>query len=105
MQRFMYSTPFSNTDVLLFYVMFSRSRMQPAASFSQRWARENLTRPASDDELAILGLFLSTCSGDEAEASKRARRYYTARGPGGLSQLWHKRHPDDEDILSSCQDA
>ncbi|KAI8441974.1 hypothetical protein MSG28_005644 [Choristoneura fumiferana] len=79
--------------------------MHAAASFSQRWARDNLTRAASDDELATLNLFLSTCNGDESEASRRARRYYAARGPGGLTHLWHKRHPDDEDILSSCQDA
>ncbi|XP_063541615.1 uncharacterized protein LOC134750383 [Cydia strobilella] len=79
--------------------------MSPAASFSQRWARDNLTRAASPDELATLDLFLTTCSGDEGEAAKRARRYYEARGPGGLTELWHKRHPDDEDILSSCQDA
>ncbi|XP_072934249.1 uncharacterized protein [Epargyreus clarus] len=79
--------------------------MSPAASFSKRWALDNLTREPSADELTVLDLFPVTCEGDEAEAAKRARRYYTARGPGGLSELWHKRHPDDEDILSSCQDA
>ncbi|CAG4932173.1 unnamed protein product [Colias eurytheme] len=79
--------------------------MSPAASFGERWARDNLTREASPDELAVLDLILQTCEGDEVEASKRARKYYTARGPGGLTELWHKRHPDDEDILSSCQDV
>ncbi|KAL4707240.1 hypothetical protein ACJJTC_008321 [Scirpophaga incertulas] len=78
--------------------------MSRAASFAERWARDNLSRVPSDAELTILSLFPTTCDGDEAEASKRARRYYKARGPGGLG-LWHKRYPDDEDILSSCQDA
>lgn len=78
--------------------------MAPAASFAERWARDNLDRDASPQELAILSLIPVTCDGDEDQASKRARRYYRARGPGG-SELWHKRHPDDEDILSSCQDA
>ncbi|XP_064074375.1 uncharacterized protein LOC113396885 [Vanessa tameamea] len=79
--------------------------MSPAASFAERWARDNLTREASPEEILNLELFPITCDGDEAEAAKRARRYYTSRGPGGLSDLWHKRHPDDEDILSSCQDV
>lgn len=79
--------------------------MPPAASFAQRWARDNLTREPTIEELVVLGLFPITCEGNEAEAAKRARRYYTARGPGGLTELWHKRHPDDEDILSSCQDV
>ncbi|KAL0867920.1 hypothetical protein ABMA27_008596 [Loxostege sticticalis] len=79
--------------------------MSRAASFAQRWAQDNLTRNPSDDELMILNLFPLTCDGDENEATRRARRYYKARGPGGLIDLWHKRHPDDEDILSSCQDA
>ncbi|XP_030024515.2 alpha-tocopherol transfer protein [Manduca sexta] len=79
--------------------------MSPAASFAERWARDNLTRDPTPDELEVLGLFPITCDGDEIEASKRARRYYKARGPGGLTELWHKRHPDDEDILSSCQDV
>ncbi|CAH0696649.1 unnamed protein product [Spodoptera exigua] len=86
-------------------VLKSSSRMPPAASFAQRWARDNLTREASPEELVVLGLFPITCEGNEAEAAKRARRYYTARGPGGLTELWHKRHPDDEEILSSCQDV
>ncbi|XP_049879145.1 uncharacterized protein LOC126376031 [Pectinophora gossypiella] len=79
--------------------------MSPAASFSERWARDNLAREVTADELTVLDLFPLTCEGDETEAAKRARRYYAARGPGGLTELWHKRHPDDEDILSSCQDA
>ncbi|KAJ2940273.1 hypothetical protein O0L34_g11843 [Tuta absoluta] len=79
--------------------------MSPAASFSQRWARDNLKREASKEELTVLDLFPATCEGDEVEAGKRARRYYTARGPKGLRDLWHQRHPDDDDILSSCQDA
>ncbi|XP_075983588.1 uncharacterized protein LOC142981506 [Anticarsia gemmatalis] len=79
--------------------------MSPAASFAERWARDNLTREATADELVVLNLFPAACEGNEAEAAKRARRYYTARGPGGLTELWHKRHPDDEDILSSCQDV
>ncbi|PZC74012.1 hypothetical protein B5X24_HaOG208443 [Helicoverpa armigera] len=79
--------------------------MSPAASFAQRWARDNLTRDPSQEELVVLGLFLISCQGNEVEAAKRARRYYTARGPGGLSELWQKRHPDDEEILSSCQDV
>lgn len=79
--------------------------MSPAASFAERWARDNLTRDATSDELVVLNLFPVTCEGNEAEATKRARRYYTARGPGGLTDLWHKRHPDDEEILSSCQDV
>ncbi|XP_053617451.1 uncharacterized protein LOC128679331 isoform X1 [Plodia interpunctella] len=80
-------------------------RMSPAASFSKRWARDNLTRVPSDDELKILEIFPWTCGGDEGEAARRARKYYRARGPGGLSDLWHNRQPDGEDILSSCQDA
>ncbi|CAK1541782.1 unnamed protein product [Leptosia nina] len=80
------------------------SRMSSAASFSERWALDNLTRKASVDEISNLDLILSTCDGDETEAAKRARKYYTARGPGGLTELWHQRRPDDEDILSSCQD-
>ncbi|XP_047032847.1 uncharacterized protein LOC124639499 [Helicoverpa zea] len=79
--------------------------MSPAASFAQRWARDNLTREPSQEELVVLGLFLISCQGNEVEAAKRARRYYTARGPGGLTELWQKRHPDDEEILSSCQDV
>lgn len=79
--------------------------MAPAASFGERWARDNLARRASPEEIKILNLFPSTCGGDETEAINRARRYYKARGPGGLTELWHKRNPDDEDILSSCQDA
>lgn len=79
--------------------------MSPAASFGERWARDNLAREASPEEIQILDLFLSTCGGDVVEASKRARRYYAARGCEGLTELWHKSHPDDEDILSSCQDA
>lgn len=79
--------------------------MSPAASFAERWARDNLTREPTADELSVLELFPVTCDGDEVEATKRARRYYKARGPGGLTELWHKRYPDDEDILSSCQDA
>ncbi|XP_041971682.1 alpha-tocopherol transfer protein-like [Aricia agestis] len=79
--------------------------MSPAASFGQRWAEDNLTREASEDEVRILDLILKTCHNDEEEAVKRARRYYTTRGPGGLTELWHRRHPDDEDILSSCQDV
>ncbi|KAF9807482.1 hypothetical protein SFRURICE_001087 [Spodoptera frugiperda] len=51
------------------------SRMSPAASFAQRWARDNLTREASPEELVVLGLFPITCEGNEAEAAKRARRY------------------------------
>ncbi|CAH0402860.1 unnamed protein product [Chilo suppressalis] len=78
--------------------------MSKAASFAERWARGNLTRQASQGELAVLNLFLSTCSGDDMEAAKRARRYYQARGAGGM-QLWHERQPDDEDILSNCQDV
>lgn len=78
--------------------------MAQAASFPERWARDNLTRAATLQELSILGLFPTTCDGDEEDASRRARRYYRTRGPGG-TELWHKRHPDDEDILSSCQDA
>ncbi|XP_045518164.1 uncharacterized protein LOC123710370 [Pieris brassicae] len=80
-------------------------RMSPAASFGERWALDNLTRKASPEELLTLELILNCCSGDEAEASKRARKYYTARGPGGLTELWHRRRPDDDDILSSCQDV
>lgn len=79
--------------------------MSPAASFAERWARDNLSREATVSELQVLRLFPITCDGDEAEASKRARRYYKARGPGGMTELWHKRRPDDDDILSSCQDA
>ncbi|KPI98993.1 PREDICTED: uncharacterized protein LOC106117649 [Papilio xuthus] len=79
--------------------------MSPAASFAKRWASDNLTRAPTADELVILDLFPITCEGDEEEATKRARRYYKARGPGGLTELWHRRYPDDEDILSSCQDA
>ncbi|CAB3245880.1 unnamed protein product [Arctia plantaginis] len=79
--------------------------MSPAASFAERWARDNLTREATPDELVVLNLFPVTCEGNEIEAAKRARRYYKARGPGGLTELWHKRHPDDDDILSSCQDV
>lgn len=79
--------------------------MSPAASFAERWARDNLIRKATPDELVVLNLFPITCEGDEVEAAKRARRYYKARGPGGLTELWHKRHPDDDDILSSCQDV
>lgn len=79
--------------------------MSPAASFGVRWARDNLTREATEDEIQALNIFPVTCDGDEVEASKRARRYYTARGPGGLTELWHKRHPDDDEILSSCQDT
>ncbi|CAH2093610.1 unnamed protein product [Euphydryas editha] len=79
--------------------------MSPAASFGERWARDNLTREVTPEEILNLDLFSVTCEGDEVEAAKRARKYYTARGPGGLTNLWHKRHPDDEDILSSCQDA
>lgn len=76
--------------------------MSPAASFAERWARDNLVREPSAEELTVLQLFMA---GDEDEASKRARRYYTARGPGGLTDLWQNRHPDDDDILSSCQDV
>ncbi|CAH0713570.1 unnamed protein product, partial [Brenthis ino] len=83
----------------------TKFRMSPAASFGERWARDNLTRPVSDEEIAILNIFPITSEGNEVDASKRARKYYTARGPGGLSDLWHRRHPDDEDILSSCQDV
>lgn len=79
--------------------------MTPAASFGERWARGNLTRKPSPEELQILNLFLITCNGDETEASIRARKYYKARSPSGLTELWHNRNPDDEDILSSCQDA
>lgn len=82
-----------------------RIRMSSAASFSERWAQDNLSREATPYELIILGLFSTTCSGDEEEAAGRARRYYSARGPGGVTELWHKRRPDDEDILSSCQDV
>ncbi|XP_059051230.1 uncharacterized protein LOC131846033 [Achroia grisella] len=79
--------------------------MSPAASFAERWAQDNLIRDPSAEELKVLDIFPHTCDGDEIEAAKRARRYYVARGPGGLAQLWHNRHPDDEDILSSCQDS
>ncbi|VVC98508.1 unnamed protein product [Leptidea sinapis] len=79
--------------------------MSLAASFGERWARDNLVRKTSPDELSVLNLFPLTCDGDEEEAATRARKYYNARGPGGLTELWHKRHPDDEDILSSCQDV
>ncbi|KAG7303297.1 hypothetical protein JYU34_011780 [Plutella xylostella] len=79
--------------------------MKAAASFGERWAREHLTRPITDEELVILDLFPSTCGGDAGEAGQRARRYYQARGPAGLAELWHNRCPDDEEILSSCQDA
>lgn len=79
--------------------------MARAASFGERWARDNLVRKATSDEIAVLNLFPSTCNGDEVAASIRARKYYKARSPGGMTELWHKRNPDDEDILSSCQDA
>ncbi|XP_052738753.1 alpha-tocopherol transfer protein-like [Bicyclus anynana] len=79
--------------------------MSPAASFGERWARDNLDRETSPEEIQTLDLFPVTCGGDLAEAAKRARRYYTARGASGLTELWHRSHPDDEDILSSCQDA
>ncbi|KOB76020.1 Alpha tocopherol transfer protein, partial [Operophtera brumata] len=46
-----------------------------------RWAHDNLSREATPHELNILGLFSTTCSGDEEEAAGRARRYYSARGP------------------------
>ena len=79
--------------------------MSPAASFGERWARDNLTRSTSDEEIAILNIFHATSDGSEIDAAKRARKYYVARGPGGLTELCHKRHPDDEEILSSCQDV
>ncbi|CAG9791293.1 unnamed protein product [Diatraea saccharalis] len=79
--------------------------MSRAASFAERWARNNLTRKATEEELTVLSLFFSTCNGDEMAAARRARRYYKARGPGGLTELWHGGHPDDEDILASCQDT
>lgn len=79
--------------------------MSPAASFGERWARDNLTRSTSDEEMAILNVFQITSENSEIDAAKRARKYYIARGPGGLSDLWHKRLPDDDDILSSCQDV
>ncbi|GBP00827.1 hypothetical protein EVAR_77021_1 [Eumeta japonica] len=77
----------------------------PTASFGERWVKENLTRAATAEEIAVLNLMLWTCQGNQEEAALRARRYYKARAPGGLSDLWQQRQPDDEEILSSCQDA